>query len=145
MKSTNFFPPYSPEGKCNLKTSGKGCYIIKKNDSVVYVGVSYSDVKRTLYRHFQQWTDLRTDFTKKAQAYERVTYSGQVRSKFKVKVIFCKTEKECSELEYLLIKKLKPKDNTLKNELYAASNLSKTIDAFNNADSWKPSSEEPPF
>jgi excinuclease UvrABC nuclease subunit len=145
MKSTNFFPPYSPDGKCNLKTTGKGCYIIKKNDSVIYVGLSYSDVKRTLYRHFQKWTDLRTDYTKKNQVYERVTYTGQNKSNFKIKVIFCKTDKEISELEYLLIKKLKPKDNTLKNEIYSIVDLKKTINAYNNSDNWKPTSEEPPF
>jgi excinuclease UvrABC nuclease subunit len=145
MKSTNFFAPYSLDGKCNLKTTGKGCYIIKKNDSVIYVGLSYSDVKRTLYRHFQKWTDLRTDYTKKNQVYERVTYTGQNKSNFKIKVIFCKTDKEISELEYLLIKKLKPKDNTLKNEIYSVVDLRKTIDAFNNSDNWKPTSEEPPF
>jgi len=144
MKSTNFFPPYS-EDKCNLKTSGKGVYIIKKDDAVVYVGVSYSDVKRTLYRHFQKWTDLRTIHTKKNQSYERVTYYGENKNKFKIKVIFCKTEKECAELEYLLIKKLKPVNNTLKNELYSIVDLNKTIKNFNNCDKWNPNDEEAPF
>lgn len=144
MKATKFFPPYTDD-KCNLKATGKGVYVIKKKDNIVYVGLSYTDVKRTLYRHFQKWTDKRTDWTKKQQNYERVTYEGQNKNLFKIKVIFCKTDKEVTLLEYLLIKKLKPKDNTLKNALYDYEDMTKVSHSFNNAEVWKSDFEEAPF
>ena len=144
MKSTKFFKPYSGESY-TLKTTGKGCYIIKKGEKVVYVGMSYSDLRRTLYRHFQTWTDRRSAYTKKSQLYERVTYAGQNRELFRIKVIFCKTDKEVSILEYLLIKKLKPRDNTLKMALYASEDVRKVAEEFNNATPWQSISEDVPF
>lgn len=144
MKATKFFKPYEGEN-CNLKATGKGVYIIKKGDSVFYVGMSYNDVKRTMYRHFQKWTDRRSAYTKKNQLYERVTYEGQNRNLFRVKVIFCKTDKEVTILEQLLIKKLRPKDNTLKLANYSAADLQKVVETFNNATPWQSITEETPF
>jgi len=144
MKATKFFKPYNAD-KYNLTATGRGVYIIKKGEKYVYVGLSYTDVKRTLYRHFQKWTDKRTEFTKKAQVYERVTYDGENRNLFTIKVVFCKTEQETTLLEYLLIKKLKPRDNTLKNSMYDAFDITKTVEKFNNASQWQPDNEEAPF
>lgn len=135
MKSTKFFKPYNKKNY-NLSATGRGVYIIKKGDVVVYVGLSYTDVKRTLYRHFQAWNDNR---------FERVTYDGENRNLFKIKVIFCKTEKETAELEYLLIKKLKPRDNTAKNELYNKQDITKTIEKFKTATEWNEENENTPF
>lgn len=146
LKATGFFPPYSKEGSYNLKTkNGKGCYIIRKNGKTVYVGMSLSDIQGTLYRHFQKWTDRRTAWTKKQQNYERVTYYGQDRSLFTVKIIFCPTDHECYLLESLLIKKLRPADNTLKNELYHNAELDRFEPKLENVQAWKPISDEPPF
>ena len=53
---TRWFEPYyliEDKRLCNLATSGSGVYIIKEKDIVVYIGRSKSDVKKTLYRHFQ--------------------------------------------------------------------------------------------
>ena len=144
MKSTKFFAPYTNE-TCNLKATGKGVYVIKKGNNIVYVGLSYSDLKRTMYRHFQKWTDRRTDWTKKNQNYERVTYDGENRNLFKVKVIFCKTDKEVTLLEYLLIKKLKPRDNTIKKALYDYEDLTKVTTSLNNAETWQSNFEDTPF
>lgn len=144
MKSTKFFPAYTGEN-CTLKSTGKGVYLIKRNAEIVYVGLSYSDVKRTIYRHFQKWTDRRTQYTKNNQNYERVTYVEENKNKFKIKVIFCSTIKECTLLEYLLIKKFKPKDNTLKKAMYDNVDLSKITETFNNAEVWKSNFEEAPF
>jgi len=144
MKATKFFAPYTNDA-CNLKATGKGVYVIKKGEKIVYVGLSYSDVKRTLYRHFQKWTDRRTDYTKRNQNYERVTYDGENRNLFKIKVIFCKTDKEVTLLEYLLIKKLKPRDNTIKKALYDYEDLSKISASLTNADTWQSNFDEPPF
>lgn len=145
LKSTTFFPPYDREGNCNLKATGKGCYIIKKNNVILYVGMSTTDLKKTLYRHFQKWTDLRTNWTKKRQNYERVTYHGENRNMFSVKVIFTPTDNEARVLEYLLIRKLKPKDNFLKNELYDNPEAEKMEYKINTSDTWKPMLDENPF
>lgn len=146
LKATRFFSPYSPEGNYNLKTTGKGCYIIKKAGEVVYVGLSLTDVQKTMYRHFQKWTDRRTSWTKKHGApYERVTYYGERKSMFLVKVIFCPTNNETRTLENLLIRKLKPRDNTLKLDLYNQFEADKMQFKFNDAEAWKPVQEEAPF
>lgn len=145
MKSTSFFKPYTGEN-CTLKATGTGVYLIAKKGLIVYVGMSATDVKKTLYRHFQKWTDLRTNYTKRNQAYERVTYYNENKNLFTVKVVFCKTLNEAAILEHLLIKKFKPKDNYLKNELYADLPQTKAVaEKYNNADAWKPLNEEPPF
>jgi len=145
IKSTSFFPPYDSKGNCNLKSTGRGVYLIKKNDAVVYVGQSFTDVKKTLYRHFQMWNDLRTTYTKKLQNYERVTYYGQDRTKFKIKVIFCKTITDTANLEFLLIKKYRPKDNTNKMIDLFTKGLDSTVENLNNAGAWQPLNEETPF
>ena len=117
--STKFFKPYSSKLQ-TLQSTGKGVYIIKKGDKFVYVGMSATDVKKTMYRHFQKWTDLRSSYTKKLQAYERVTYHEENKENFTCKVIYTSTDKEAHNLERLLINKLKPKDNTLKLELFSS-------------------------
>lgn len=139
LKATNFFKPYNQDGSYNLKTTGTGVYIIKKNDRVLYVGLSLTDVRNTLYRHFQKWTDKRTNWTKKSQMYERITYEGQNRNMFLVKVIFTPTKSEAQILESLLILKLKPIDNTLKLELYSNKEMQAMTFKVNTADNWKPS------
>lgn len=146
LKATSFFPPYSPAGSYNLKTKdGKGCYIIREQGQTVYVGMSLSDIQGTLYRHFQKWTDKRTDWTKKRQNYERVTYYGKDRARFTVKVIFCPTDNECYLLESLLIKKLKPRDNTLKNELYHNFEMDRFAPKLETMEVWRPVTDEAPF
>lgn len=139
LKSTRFFKPYNEDGSYNLKTTGTGVYIIKKNDRILYVGLSLTDVRNTLYRHFQKWTDKRTNWTKKSQMYERITYEGQNRNMFLVKVIFTPTKNEAQILESLLILKLKPVDNTLKLELYSNKEMQAMTFKVNTADNWKPS------
>lgn len=139
LKSTRFFKPYNEDGSYNLKTTGTGVYIIKKNDRILYVGLSLTDVRNTLYRHFQKWTDKRTNWTKKKEIYERITYEGQNRNMFLVKVIFTPTKEEARILESLLILKLKPVDNTLKLELYSNKEMQAMTFKVNTADNWKPS------
>lgn len=147
LKATGFFKPYTPTGNYNLRNTGKGVYIIKKNGKTLYVGLSLSDVQTTLYRHFQKWTDNRSEWTKRTGApYERVTYYGEKRDLFTVKVIYCQTDKVCRLVEYLLIKKLKPRDNTLKMELYTDSpQEDKVVAMINNAESWKSNNDFEPF
>lgn len=145
MKATGYFKPYQPDGSYSLKTTGCGVYIIKHKEKVIYVGMSRKDLRNTMYRHFQTWNDRRSDYTKKMQPYERVTYSEKNRDEFTVKVIFCKGVIECEIMEQLLIRKLKPKDNSLKLYLYSLDQYRAMEKKIDNAEGWKSNSEEPPF
>lgn len=145
LKATGFFLPYQEDGSYTLKSTGSGVYIIKNKNKVCYVGLSRSDVKKTMYRHFQVWTDKRSTFTKKSQLFERVTYYDKDRKNFTVKVIFCKTDIEAEILEQLLIKKLKPVDNSLKLQLYSNAEYNAMAIKINEADAWKSNFEENPF
>lgn len=144
MKSTGFFKPYTGD-QYSLKSTGCGVYIIKYREKIIYVGMSRKDVRNTLYRHFQQWNDKRADWTKKMQPYDRVTYAGKDRSQFLIKVIFCKGAIETEILEQLLIKKLRPKDNSLKLYLYSQDEYNKIAIKLEDAEGWKSSFEENPF
>lgn len=113
MKLTKFQPPYRPNGRTTLRhISGRsGVYIIKKNDRILYVGFSATDIYKTLYRHFQSWKDWRQ---------VRVSYHGQDLTAFRVRVIICKPEKAAA-LERALIIKYQPKDNPDKLQMYLPS------------------------
>jgi excinuclease UvrABC nuclease subunit len=137
MKSTSFFAPYEGKRRCKLKKTGCGVYVIKKRENIVYVGMSKATLKETLYRHFQQWTDNRNGFLKTVimgEAFQRVTYKDENLDNFKVKVIFCKNPVEAANLEMLLIKKFKPKDNENKYQQILFSELSKTEKDFKNSE-----------
>ncbi len=118
-KYSTWFNPYTItdiKKFCNLTYTGSGVYLIKENDIVVYVGRSLTDVKKTLYRYFQKWTDLRFDKTKNYIA--RVTYFSMNINNYKVKVVLCSSIEDTCTLEELLIKTLEPRDNKLKAEKY---------------------------
>jgi len=113
MKKSKWKPPYNKEGKTNFPIRKKsGVYLIKKKDlgSIVYVGFSGTDLYKTMYRHFQQWTHPQQPV---------VTYVNQDRKNFLVRVIYC-TPKQAATLEELLIIKYKPYDNPQKLELIAS-------------------------
>ncbi len=96
--------PYTPDGKTNFRyTSSKsGVYLIYKNDKIVYVGFSGADLYKTMYRHFQSWTD---------NTQRRVTYNAKRKnSPYTVRVVLTSPVR-ASKLEKELIKKHKPKDN----------------------------------
>jgi hypothetical protein len=151
LKSTGFFKPYTDADprRANLKHTGAGAYLISEEragkKAIVYVGMASKDVKKTLYRHFQKWTDKRSDWGKKAQIYERVTYVDKNPERYRVKVIFCKTAKEAADLETFFILKFKPRDNTLKLEILTEAQKVKISEAINDAPSYYAGSEEPPF
>lgn len=145
LKATGFFKPYLDGNTYALKSTGCGVYIIKYKGKIVYIGLSRSDLRNTLYRHFQVWNDRRTDWTKKLQPYDRVSYSGKDRDNFLIKVVFCKTAIEAEMLEQLLIKKFKPKDNSLKIYLYSQDEYNRMAVKLEQADGWKSNFEENPF
>lgn len=103
MKLTKFASIYPKPNKTNFsKFIGKsGVYIIKKGTEIVYVGMSKSDVYKTMVRHFQQWNDKQ----------KRVTYP-QI-PEYKARIITC-TPKQAEKLETALILRHRPKDNDQK-------------------------------
>jgi excinuclease UvrABC nuclease subunit len=76
-------------------------YAIKKNNRIIYVGYSGTNLKKTLYRHFQNWND---------REQERFVYP---KTGLKVK-IYQAGKITAPKLEKFLIDKYKPKDNKLK-------------------------------
>jgi len=77
-----------------------GVYIIKKNNNVLYVGFSRSDVTHTMYRHFYAWNDSQY----------RVTFNP-FDENIKARVIYTNRPEQAATLEKALINKLKPKYN----------------------------------
>lgn len=140
MKKTLFFTPYiehnGKRGKAALKKTGSGVYIIKEGANVVYIGFSASDVKKTLYRHFQKWIDKRHPETKRVQRIERVTYMNKnfKNENYRVKVVFCKNGKEAADLEHALIKKIKPRDNSVKLDLMDLMDFTNVVNNYNEAE-----------
>lgn len=117
-KYSTWFNPYTiinDKRICTLNYTGSGIYLIKENDIVVYVGRSKKDLKNTLYRHFQKWTDLRPE---KTNGIARITYHAMNINNYKVKVVICSNIDDVCALEELLIKALEPRDNKLKAEKY---------------------------
>jgi excinuclease UvrABC nuclease subunit len=106
MKISKWFEPYK-NGKPALeykKTQRPAVYFIKENNKIVYVGMSATNLYKTLYRHFQTWNDKRAQY--RSANYTRKTYDKTA----KVRVIFC-TALQADRLETYLIQKLKPRDN----------------------------------
>lgn len=126
MKRTKLFNPYLTEktknatARATLKITGAGVYMITEKIGgafkLVYIGYSGTDVKKTMYRHFQKWIDKRHPENKRVQRIERVSYYDKNfdNSEYKCKVIFCKNATEALNLKSALIGKLKPRDNNAK-------------------------------
>lgn len=112
MKRTKFFKPYEAPNKCALKETGPGVYLIKKEGKFLYVGFSASDVKKTMYRHFQTWND---------PSQRRTTYTNLAG--ITCRVVFT-TAKKAPILEEALILKYKPRDNAQKLEMYSSAQKS---------------------
>jgi hypothetical protein len=83
-----------------------GVYLIKEDNTIVYIGYSTKDLYKTMYRHFQAWNH---------REQEVITYAGQDLDRYSVRVIYC-TPKQAEAAEKYLIKKYKPRDNTYKYE-----------------------------
>jgi len=142
MKKTGIFKPYTPAGECTLKTTGSGCYFIRKAGKIVYIGFSGTDVKKTMYRHLQKWKDKRHPENRRAFFYDRVTYD---RDAVTLQVVFTKTSKEAAALEQILILKYKPQDNASKLDLFSAGVKRDILNKYESAVTHKASDEELPF
>ncbi len=104
MRKSRLIEPYDRNGRSNLGFANKqsGVYMIYKNDKLVYIGYSATNLYKTCTRHFQEWNSK----------YQRVvTYARVLKhNTFKVRVILCSAGR-AEKLEKALIVKYKPKDN----------------------------------
>lgn len=107
---TEWFEPYEKKGfldsygkfdaRIRAAKDKSGCYVIKENEKVVYVGMSRTNnLYKTLTRHFQQWT-----------ANQRVNTYDVWSNTYKVKIIYT-TQRKAERMECELFKKYKPRDN----------------------------------
>ena len=159
FKATKWFHPYLHEKKMGclggksklyapitLKSSGAGVYLIKKGKKIIYVGMSGSDVKKTLYRHFQAWTDKRSRWNESRRYIERVSYYEDFRNcDYLVKVIFTFTSEDAAILEELMIKKIKPVDNKAKLNIYTERQYLAVNSKYNEAEIVPSTWEDVPF
>lgn len=103
MKKFKFLPPYKKEGKTTFPaTRGRsGVYLIKEAAQLVYIGMSSTNLYRTLYRHFETWNADQevTSYKKRLTKY-----------KYTVRIVLC-SPAQAVRLERALIIKYKPRDN----------------------------------
>lgn len=79
-----------------------GCYIIKENGLIVYIGVSRHCLVKACYRHFYKWT---------CWAQKRITYVDQLeQNEYTVMIMPLKPE-DALKMEQTLIITLNPRDN----------------------------------
>lgn len=163
LKTTSWFHPYIQEkqwvkiaGKMvysaptSLKLTGPGVYLIKHKIAgkwkIIYVGMSACDLKKTLYRHFQKWTDKRSKWNHTREIMDRITYFDFFSNKdYLIKVVFTPTSEEAAILEEMLIKKIKPRDNKAKLNIYTQKQYNKMEEKYEEAEVIKPELEEAPF
>ncbi|MEA5404515.1 hypothetical protein VB776_16400 [Arcicella sp. DC2W] len=148
MRKSKYVSPYDSKGNTSFseRTQRSGVYVIRFQGQIIYVGMSKTNVYKTLYRHFQVWNDFREESretkNQHARRYNRITYQEARRNNFKgytIRVILA-TEKQTIELEKMLIRKHKPIDNAEKYAKYAPTSYSQeVIDIFGSI------TEEPPF
>lgn len=124
LNSFEWIPAYFDENKrCSLLGDWKGIagvYFLKEKEEIVYIGMSLSDLKKTLYRHFQRWNDYRYSYYPYGTIppYKRPSYSN--REDFTISVIITD---DCLELEKHFINKYQPRDNREKYLLYKRDEL----------------------
>ncbi len=116
-----------------------GCYLIKENGKIVYVGMSQSCVVEAMYRHFYHWNVTR-------QFQYRVTYFDRMSiNKYTVQIIFTNKE-ESAKLEQSLILLLQPRDNRERYEEIIPSLIQKIANKnISEKSTWEPIQEQSPF
>lgn len=105
MKKYKSFPPYLANGKTTFpNTQNKsGVYQIFENGKPVYIGMSTGVLYKTMYRHFEVWNH---------RGQPVVSYANKLKKhNYTVRVTLC-TPLQAVNLERILIKKYKPRDNS---------------------------------
>lgn len=127
MKVYKYFPPYKAAGKTRFPETRNlsGCYLIKENGKIVYVGSSTVNLYKTLYRHFQRWNHRYQNVT---------TYKDRLNDKkYTIRLIVC-TAARAIRLERALIKKYRPRDNDEKYQAYQLDfRDNETVEFYENA------------
>lgn len=140
MLKVDWFEPY--DGKkvtCPIPyaTADKkyaGIYFIRdrKTKELLYIGSSKTNIRNTLYRHFQRWNDKR--FWEEERGY-RVSHTTYKKHTIDVKLLVTYDGTAAFRLEKYFILKLNPRDNRLKYNLLImekeANDIERTIE--NNA------------
>jgi hypothetical protein len=101
-------PKNGKRGKTNLKAlqGKKGLYKIFENKKLVYIGKSYTNLYRTVLRHFQAWND--------SAQLRRISYVNNLDSKeytYSIELTPKATELQLMKKELALIIKYNPIDN----------------------------------
>lgn len=115
MKKTRWFEPYHPKqpgrspkpamaAEWDEKLSGVYFIRSKETGAVVYVGQSQSQLKKTIYRHFQEWQDK----TRRA-LWGTSTRKSYSKYGYEVRFIVCSPD-QATRLEKLYIGKHQPRD-----------------------------------
>lgn len=122
IKKYKFAKPYDRTGKTNFKfTDGKaGIYIIKENLKVVYVGHSQTNLYKTLYRHFQQWT---------AQQYV-TSYAARIKRNSYLISVLLTTPAAAPRIEKYFVLQHNPRDNKAKYNLFNQPEIKNEKDEF---------------
>jgi excinuclease UvrABC nuclease subunit len=106
---------YKAPGQTNVSSTQErsGVYIIYygTDKKPVYIGMSQTNLYKTILRHFQEWND---------KAQERKVYPQD--PEYKVSIIFT-TARQAPILEKALILRHKPEDNRYKWEQLSIDNL----------------------
>ena len=111
MKKFKFFPPYRSTGRTTFPdiVNRSGVYLIKENEKLVYIGMSGSNLYKTMYRHFEKWNHRTQDV---------VSYNSRLsRNRYSVRIVLC-TAIQAARLERALIKNHRPRDNENKYKQY---------------------------
>lgn len=120
MKKSRFKQAYNAQGKPSYSheklKAASGVYLIKSNKTgkITYVGESGVHIYKTMYRHFQTWND-------KSQL--RIVYP---KKGYSIRVVLC-APAQAKKLEQALILKYRPKDNTLKLDLFLSEKQAENI------------------
>jgi hypothetical protein len=126
MKKYKLVKPYTKE-KTNISfTENKsGVYLIYPigSQKAVYIGMSGSNLYKTILRHFQSWNDRQQI---------RVTYAKQG---YNIRIVLC-TPQQAERLERALIVKHNPIDNPNKYLLYTTTKQDENeVEKYINTDS----------
>lgn len=109
--------PYNANGKTNFNIRNKpGVYVIYQNGIIVYVGFSFKDVYKALYRHFQKWKD---------KTQQRIVFDDL--KSILVRVIYCKSGAKAKSLEGALIIKHRPELNINKYDGFITDEKEKAL------------------
>jgi hypothetical protein len=105
LLKSKFQEPFETRNNRNYSTlifgRGKpGVYLIKRDNKIVYVGFSASDVEKACLRHFYNYND--------SHRQKRVFYPNKEGITVRITLT---TAARAAKLEKALIIKLKPKDN----------------------------------